>query len=89
MEIEISKNALSCLKHMLGASEGKQKKNFGNRNYFAAGKGQIEAMDELVNAGFATRGGVRGELTYYHANGAGCDKAGLHKAAKLRALNDA
>ena len=46
-------------------------------------------MDELVNAGFATRGGVRGELTYYHANGAGCDKAGLHKAAKLRALNDA
>ena len=89
MEIEISKNALSCLKHMLGASEGKQKRNWGNRNYFAAGKGQIETMEELVNAGFATRGVVSGELTYYYANGAGCNKAGLHKAARHRALNDA
>jgi len=63
-------------------------KNWGNRNYFAAGTGQIEEMEELVTSGLAIRGEQRDALTYYYANEAGCEKARLHKAAKHRALND-
>lgn len=88
MNKDISDSALKCLKHMLGVND-KKPKQAGYRNYFAAGKGQIEVLEELVNADFAIRGAVTKNLTYYHANANGCDKAGLSKSEKNRALNDA
>ena len=88
MNTDISVSALKCLKHMLGVND-KKPEQAGYRNYFAAGKGQVEVLEELVNADLAIRGAVTKNLTYYHANANGCDKAGLTNVQKNRALNDA
>lgn len=85
MENKVTDDDMHSLRHMLGVSEHKRKSSWGYRNYFAAGAGQIASMERLVSAGYATRGGSCGSLTYYHATEVGMDMIGMSKAAKRRA----
>jgi len=74
------------LKHMVNAT-WRDKRKHGNRNYFAAGRGeQEESMQRLMSKGFVVSGMKAEYHTYYHATKLGCEYAGLHKAAINRAL---
>lgn len=75
---------LENLRHMLGASNPKKKREWGYRNYFVAGgPQQIEEMESLVSKGFATKGGNLNKhnpasmMTLYHATEAGCRTIGF------------
>jgi len=76
------------LRHMLGATEHRPKKNWGFRNYFAADGTDIPSMERLVAAGYCTRGAQYREAHYYHATREGCAAAGLSKAATKRVFED-
>jgi len=74
------------LKHMVNAT-WRDKRKHGNRNYFAAGRGeQEESMQRLLLKGLVVAGIKTEHLNYYHATKLGCEYAGLHKAAINRAL---
>jgi hypothetical protein len=84
----VTEKDLDNLRHTLGVSIGRKKSSHGNRNYFAAGKGeQTESMQRLLSEGLVVKGREDENLTYYHATKEGCEKIGLHKAAINRALN--
>jgi hypothetical protein len=76
------------LRHMLGATERRPKKNWGFRNYFAAGRDHVASMERLVAAGYCTRGAPYMDAHYYHATREGCAAAGLSKAATKRVFED-
>jgi hypothetical protein len=76
------------LRHMLGATEHRQKKNWGFRNYFAAGGDSVPGLERLVAAGLCVRGQPYDKHHYYHATRAGCAAAGLSKAATARAFDE-
>jgi hypothetical protein len=84
----VTADDLDKLRHMVGVQGGAAKKDWGYRNYFAAGAGSVPAMERLVVAGYCTRGGRQGDLQYYHATEAGCAAAGLDEAATKRAMED-
>lgn len=93
-EQTISYESIKLLRHMLGVNDGKPKSKWGFRNYFAAGSGQLAAMEILVSQGLVRKGAdsssvkhLTGGLTYFHATKAGCEIVGLNKSATTRALN--
>jgi hypothetical protein len=78
---------LSCLRHMVGASEGVPKRDHGYRNHFAAGsKDQFESMERLLAAGFVVKGAESGDLVFYHATREGCVALGMNPKAIKNAL---
>ena len=79
----VTDDDMKKLRHMLGATEHRPKKNWGFRNYFAAGADSVPSLERLVAAGYCVRG-----AHYYHATRAGCAAAGLSKAATKRAFED-
>jgi len=87
--VDITKADRDTLIHMLGAGSHIRRGARGHRNYFAAGESQVADMERLVEAGLVTRGVACYGLVYYHATEAGCDAAGLSKAAKRRAFGGA
>lgn len=77
------------LRHMLGATEQYKPRDYGFRNYYATGGGAaMEAMERLVAAGLATKGGSSPAMTYYHATVAGCELIGFTKAQIKRAFEE-
>jgi len=77
------------LRHMLGATEGYSRRDYGFRNYYATGGGEAtEAMERLVVAGLATKGASSTNMTYYHATVKGCELLGFTKAQIQRAFKD-
>ena len=85
---QVTPEDMKKLKHMLGATERRPKKNWGFRNYYAAGAGDVPGLDRLVSAGLCVRGAPYDKAHYYHATVAGCAAAGLSKAATKRAFED-
>ena len=75
-------------KHMLGATENRPKKEWGFRNYFAAGQNAVPGLERLVTAGLCVRGAPYMDAHYYHATQEGCAAVGLSKAATKRAFED-
>jgi hypothetical protein len=77
------------LRHMLGATDQYEPRDYGFRNYYATGGGAaMEAMERLVAAGLATKGGSSSAMTYYHATVKGCELIGFTKAQIKRAFED-
>lgn len=83
---ELTADDMEMLRHMLGATEPRPKKNWGFRNYFAAGANDVPGLERLVAAGYCVRGEPYRTAHYYHATRAGCAAAGLSKAATARAF---
>ena len=88
LQIELTTDDLAKLRHMLGATQHRPKKNWGFRNYYAAGTGDVPSMERLVSAGYCVRGQPYMDAHYYHATRDGCAAAGLSKAATTRAFED-
>lgn len=86
----ITANDLSRLRHMLGVDAQRYtQKQWGFRNYFAAGAGeQTESMLRLQEAGFVRQGEVFNESHYYHATEEGCKAVGMNSEQIKRALED-
>ena len=84
----LTEHDMKCLQHMLGVSTHIKKRDWGYRNYFAAGANQIEGMERLLAAGYVNKGHVSENMTYYHATEAGMDAIGISNAAKKRARGD-
>jgi hypothetical protein len=76
------------LRHMLGIGKHIPKKDWGYRNYFAAGIVDTESMERLVSIGYCIRGLKRYGCQYYHATRLGCVAVGLNKPGIKRALKD-
>ncbi len=77
------------LRHMLGATDQYKPRDFGFRNYYTTSGGDsAEAMERLVSAGLATKGGSSPNMTYYHATIKGCELIGFTKAQTKRAFED-
>lgn len=87
MSEQITASDLDKLRHMLGAVPGRQKQ-WGFRNYFAAGKGHEPAMRRLESAGFVVQGRAYNESFYFHATEEGCKAVGMNKAQIKRAMED-
>lgn len=81
--ITVAPDDIRKLRHMLGASEGYSRRDYGFRNYYAtSGGAAMEAMERLVAAGLATKGQTSetGKMHYYHATVKGCEFIGFTKA---------
>jgi hypothetical protein len=77
------------LRHMLGATQHRPKKDWGFRNHYACGDAaSAQSLERLVSAGFCVRGRPYMKAHFYHATRAGCVAAGLSEAATNRALSD-
>lgn len=77
------------LRHMLGATDQYKPSQYGFRNYYAtSGGASTEAMERLVAAGLATKGGSSPSMTYYHATLKGCEFIGFTKAQIKRAFEE-
>lgn len=85
---DVTQDDMKKLRHMLGATEHRPKKNWGFRNYFAAGADSVPSLERLVSAGYCVRGAPYMDANYYHATRAGCAAAGLSKAETNRAFED-
>jgi len=87
--ITIAPADIKRLRHMLGASDRYKPHHYGFRNYYATSGGEsMEAMDRLVTAGLATKGGSSPNMTYYHATAEGCEFIGFTKAQIKRTFED-
>ncbi|WP_374380531.1 hypothetical protein [Pseudomonas fluvialis] len=86
LRTEVTDDDMKKLRHMLGVAEHRPKKNWGLRNYFAAGAADVPGLERLVEAGYCVRGAPYMGAHYYHATLAGCAAAGLSKAAAERAF---
>jgi hypothetical protein len=75
------------LRHMLGVTEHRAKKNWGFRNYFAADGDSVPGLERLVTAGLCVRGQPYDKHHYYHATQDGRAAAGLSKAAIKRVFD--
>lgn len=85
----VTPSDIKKLRHMLGATEQYKPRDYGFRNYYATGGGAaMEAMERLVAAGLATKGGSSPAMTYYHATVKGCELIGFNKAQIKRAFED-
>lgn len=86
--MELTEQDMERLRHTLGASGQYPRSKWGFRNYFAAARNgeQEESMTRLVAAGYAIEGQKSEHMAYFHATKAGCEAAGLHKAAIKRAF---
>lgn len=86
--VEITKNDMDNLRHMLGAVPRRYPKNkWGWRNYFLAARtGEVhESMQRLVSAGLVRQGRDAESCgIYYHATAAGGEAVGMNKAAIKR-----
>lgn len=86
------KRRRELIQHMTGAIPTNQKSKHGFRNHFCAEIGYTDYDDMLlmVGAGLVKAGRIINNSTmqYFHATEAGCEFAGLHKAAVKRALSD-
>lgn len=85
-----TQNQIELLIHMLGAGSHVRRNNHGYRNRFCAGIGSPDyvAMVEMESAGLV-RAGQKindGKDQYFFATLAGCEAAGLSKAAIKRAM---
>jgi hypothetical protein len=87
-ELGVTPEDMKKLRHMLGATEHRPKKNWGFRNYYAAGTDSVPGLERLVAAGYCVRGAPYMDAHYYHATREGCAAAGLSKAATKRAFED-
>lgn len=87
-QASIEPEDMTKLRHMLGVTEYRPKKNWGFRNYFAAGANAVPGLERLVAAGYCVRGEPFMDAHYYHATKEGCAAAGLSKAATRRAFED-
>ena len=83
---------LDILRHMLGASRERRKRDHGFRNYFCALVGgedytTLQEMEQagLVKSGLSINGG---KMQHFHATIEGCEAIGLSKAAIKRAFDD-
>jgi hypothetical protein len=77
------------LRHMLGATDQYKPRDYGFRNYYATSGGEAtEAMERLVAAGLAEKGGSSPHMTYYHATRKGCEFIGFTKAQIARAFEE-
>jgi hypothetical protein len=85
---DLTPEDLKKLRHMLGVTDYRPKKNWGYRNYYAAGNGSVPGLERLVAAGYCIRGEPFMDAHYYHATKAGCAAAGLGKAATRRVFED-
>jgi len=88
LRTEVAADDIKKLRHMLGATEHRPKKNWGFRNYYAAGRDSVPSLERLVSAGYCVRGAPYMDAHYYHATRAGCAAAGLSKAATALAFED-
>ena len=88
LQTEVTDSDMKKLRHMLGATEQRPKKNWGFRNYYAAGADSVPGLERLVAAGYCVRGAPYMDAHYYHATRAGCAAAGLSKAATARAFEN-
>lgn len=90
MNNQITEDDISNLKHMLGATKPRPKRNWGFRNYFCAGKSgsDFESMLRLEAAQLVTRGREDEHHIYFHCTKAGCEKAGLDEKQTARAFED-
>lgn len=87
--ITIAPDDIRKLRHMLGASEGYSRRDYGFRNYYAtSGGAAMEAMERLVAAGLATKGQSSEHMHYYHATVKGCEFIGFTKAQIKRAFDE-
>lgn len=87
--ITVALGDVKKLRHMLGATDQYKPRDYGFRNCYATSGGEAtEAMDRLVAAGLATKGGSSPNMTYYHATVKGCEFIGFTKAQIKRAFED-
>lgn len=87
--ITIAPDDVRKLRHMLGATDQYKPRDYGFRNYYAtSGGAAMEAMERLVAAALATKGGSSTNMTYYHATEKGCEFIGFTKAQIKRAFED-
>lgn len=85
--MKITADDLDNLRHMLGVDERIHKRNWGYRNYYAAGGGgSTVSMERLVAAGFAERGQQYHNSHVYHATLEGCKAIGLNAKQIERAM---
>lgn len=86
--ILVTDEDMKKLRHMLGATEHRPKKDWGFRNHYAAGSDSVPSLERLVAAGYCVRGRPYRQAHYYHATAEGCKAAGLNKISTARALSD-
>lgn len=84
--ILVTDEDLAKLRHMLGATEHRPKKDWGFRNHYAAGSDSVQNLERLVAEGYCVRGRPYMQAHYYHATAEGCKAAGLNKVSTARAL---
>jgi hypothetical protein len=77
---------MDSLRHMLGASVGSSRTQWGSRNYYATEPNDL-SMGRLERLGLVRRGrAIPGGMVYFHATPLGCTIAGLDAKQKSRAL---
>jgi len=82
---------LDLLRHAAGATSDVKRKDWGYRNYFAAGKdgSDREGLERMVAAGLAVQGrDIPGGLIYFHVTEEGCRALGMTKKEIKRAMGD-
>jgi hypothetical protein len=84
--MDLDKNDLDNLTHMLGAQSHIPKRDWGYRNFYAASLGDVPNMEKLIAAGLVIKGRKYCDSHYYHATEKGCKQAGLNQKQIIRAL---
>lgn len=86
--MNITADDMGNLRHALGATNQKEFKNWGYRNYYAAATCDVPSMERLVESGFMVKGRYCADEHHYHATKEGCQAAGLDKRQTEKALRD-
>ncbi len=88
MSDQITAEDLCKLRNMLAAWPINPAKEWGYRNYYAAGKSSEPAMRRLESAGFVRQGAPYQDSFYFHATKEGCKAIGMNDAQIKHAMED-